>query len=316
VCRPPPPPRLLFIVPTLVLVSLLIFVMEEVVPGDVGRTILGPYASAEQVAALDHQLGADKPLPQRYASWVGGFITLHWGASPVLQQPVLSLTVQRLWNSAQLAGLALVIIIPLSIVLGVAAALRRDGVLDRIISVTSLSLTVVPEFVSGVVLLVVFAVILKLFPVTAVAPAGAGPLTHLHYLILPAIPLMFVELGYIARMARAGMIEALDTAYVRTATLKGLPRRRVVLDHALRNALAPTVAVIGTQIGWLVGGLVVVETLFNYPGIGKLMADSATFKDVRVLEATVLVVAAIYMLSNLAADVIVALLNPRVRYER
>jgi len=127
---------------------------------------------------------------------------------------------------------------------------------------------------------------------------------------------MFVELGYIARMARAGMIEALDTAYVRTATLKGLPRRRIVVTHALRNALAPTVAVIGTQIGWLVGGLVVVETLFNYPGIGKLMADSATLKDVPVLEATVLVVAAIYMLSNLAADVIVAVLNPRVRFGR
>jgi peptide/nickel transport system permease protein len=308
--------RLLFIVPTLFLVSLLIFVMEEVVPGDVGRTILGPYAPADRVAALDHQLGTDKPLPERYASWLGGFVTLRWGESPILQQQVFPVTMQRLWNSAQLAALALVIIIPLSIVLGIVAALRRDGILDRIITVTSLSLTVVPEFVSGVVLLVVFAVILKLFPVTAAAPPGSGPLTRIHYLILPAIPLMFVELGYIARMARAGMIEALDTAYVRTATLKGLPRRRVVLNHALRNAMAPTVAVIGTQIGWLVGGLVVVETLFNYPGIGKLMADSATFKDVRVLEATVLVVAAIYMLSNLTADVIVALLNPRVRHER
>jgi peptide/nickel transport system permease protein len=127
---------------------------------------------------------------------------------------------------------------------------------------------------------------------------------------------MFVELGYIARMARAGMIDALDAAYVRTATLKGLPRRRIVYVHALRNALAPTVAVIGTQIGWLVGGLVVVETLFNYPGIGALMAQSATLKDVPVLEATVLVVAAIYMLSNLGADVIIALLNPRVRFGR
>jgi peptide/nickel transport system permease protein len=308
--------RLLFIVPTLLLVSMLIFLMEEVVPGDIGREILGPYASAAAVAQVDHQLGADKPLLTRYVDWLSGFVILRWGQSPILQQSVFSITMQRLWNSAQLAFLALVIIIPLSIVLGVIAALRRDGIADRIISIASLSLTVVPEFVSGVVLIVLFAVTVKIFPVTAVPPPDSGPLTKLWYLILPAIPLMFVELGYIARMARAGMIAALDTAYVRTATLKGLPRRRVIMTHALRNALAPTVAVIGTQIGWLVGGLVVVETLFNYPGIGKVMADSATLHDVRVLEATVLVVAAIYMLSNLTADIIVALLNPRVRYGR
>ena len=308
--------RLLFIVPTLLLVSIVIFLLVEVVPGDPGRVKLGPYASAEQVAQVDHQLGFDRPLAQRYVRWLGSFLTLHWGDSWNLGVPVFSLTMQRLWSSAQLAALALVIIIPLSILLGVVAALRRDGIADRIITVTSLSLTVIPEFVSGVVLIVLFAVTIKIFPVSAVAPAGSGPFTRIYHLILPAIPLMFVELGYIARMARAGMIEALDTAYVRTATLKGLPRRRIVVTHALRNALAPTVAVIGTQIGWLVGGLVVVETLFNYPGIGKLMADSATLKDVPVLEATVLVVAAIYMLSNLAADVIVAVLNPRVRFGR
>lgn len=308
--------RLLFIVPTLLLVSIVIFLLVEVVPGDPGRVKLGPYAAAEQVAQVDHQLGFDRPLAQRYVRWLGSFLTLHWGDSWNLGVPVFSLTMQRLWSSAQLAALALVIIIPLSILLGVVAALRRDGIADRIITVTSLSLTVIPEFVSGVVLIVLFAVTIKIFPVSAVAPAGSGPFTRIYHLILPAIPLMFVELGYIARMARAGMIEALDTAYVRTATLKGLPRRRIVVTHALRNALAPTVAVIGTQIGWLVGGLVVVETLFNYPGIGKLMADSATLKDVPVLEATVLVVAAIYMLSNLAADVIVAMLNPRVRFGR
>jgi peptide/nickel transport system permease protein len=308
--------RLLFIVPTLLLVSIVIFLLVEVVPGDPGRVKLGPYAAAEQVAQVDHQLGFDRPLAQRYVRWLGSFLTLHWGDSWNLGVPVFSLTMQRLWSSAQLAALALVIIIPLSILLGVVAALRRDGIADRIITVTSLSLTVIPEFVSGVVLIVLFAVTIKIFPVSAVAPAGSGPFTRIYHLILPAIPLMFVELGYIARMARAGMIEALDTAYVRTATLKGLPRRRIVVTHVLRNALAPTVAVIGTQIGWLVGGLVVVETLFNYPGIGKLMADSATLKDVPVLEATVLVVAAIYMLSNLAADVIVALLNPRVRFGR
>jgi peptide/nickel transport system permease protein len=308
--------RLLLIVPSLLVLSLLIFVMAEVVPGDVGRTILGPYASPQAVAALDHQLGVDRPLVVRYVDWLGGFVTLHWGDSPVLQQPVLSLTLDRLRNSLLLAGIALIIIVPTAVFLGVYAALRRDRALDRLISVSSLSLTVIPEFVSGVILMVLFAVVIPIFPVTGNAPDGSDLLTRIYYLILPAIPLMFIEMGYIARMARAGVIEVLDMPYVRTAVLKGLPRRRVVTRHVLRNGLLPTVTVIGAQIGWLVGGLVVVETLFNYPGIGKLMADAATFHDIRVLEATVLVVAAIYMLANLGADVIMALLNPRVRLGR
>ena len=308
--------RLLLVVPTLLLLSVLIFLMLGVVPGDPGRVKLGPYAPASAVAQYDHQIGYDRPLVQRYGSWLGGFVVLHWGESWNTNQPVFSLTMQRLWASIQLAFVALIIIIPLAIVLGVTAALHRDGIADRIITVVSLSLTVVPEFVSGVVLIVVFVVGLKVFHFPATPPPGSGPLTRFFYLILPAIPLMFVEMGYIARMARAGMIEALGMPYVRTATLNGLPRRRVVYGHALRNAMAPTVAVIGTQIGWLVGGLVVIERLFVYPGIGKLMADSAQFKDFPVLEATVLVVAAIYMLSNLGADVIVAFLDPRIRYGR
>jgi len=205
------------------------------------------------------------------------------------------------------------VIVPTSIVLGVLAALRRDSLLDRFISVTSLSLTVIPEFVSGVILLVLFAVVLPWFPVTASAPPGADLLTRIYHLILPAVPLMFVEMGYIARMARAGTLEVLDMPYVRTAVLKGLPQRRVVTRHVLRNGLLSTVTVVGAQVGWLVGGLVVVEKLFNYPGIGRLMAQAATLHDVKVLEATVLVVAAIYMLSNLTADVVVAALSPRVR---
>lgn len=308
--------RLLMIVPTLWLVSLLVFMMAEVLPGDVGRTILGPYASPEQVAALDHELGADKPLLEQYATWLGAFVTGDWGESAILREPVLPLTLERLWNSAKLAAVALAIIVPTSLFLGVLAGLRRDSLLDRGITVSSLSLTVIPEFASGVVLIVLFAVAIPIFPVSAQAPPGSGPLTQIYHLILPAIPLMFVELGYIARMARVGVIEVLEMPYVRTATLKGLPRRTVVRRHVLRNGLLPTVTVVGAQVGWLVGGLVVIETLFNYPGIGKLMADSARLHDVRTLEATVLVVAAIYMLSNLIADVVVALLNPRIRYGR
>jgi peptide/nickel transport system permease protein len=217
------------------------------------------------------------------------------------------------WNSLLLAGFALVLIVPTSIALGVFAGLRRDSVLDRTITVSSLSMTVIPEFVSGVVLLYVFAVWLKWLPVTALAPDGAPFYERLYYLILPAIPLMFLELGYIARMARVGTVQVLSMPYVRTAVLKGVPRSRVVFGHVLRNALVPTVTVIGSQVGWLLGGLVVVEKLFNYPGIGRLMVESALAHDIPLLEASVLLVAVVYMVANLIADIVVALLNPRIR---
>jgi peptide/nickel transport system permease protein len=217
------------------------------------------------------------------------------------------------WHSLLLAGFALVLIVPISIALGVFAGLRRDSVLDRTITVSSLSMTVIPEFVSGVVLLYVFAVWLKWLPVTALPPDGAPFYERLYYLILPAIPLMFLELGYIARMARVGTVQVLSMPYVRTAVLKGVPRSRVVFGHVLRNAMVPTVTVIGSQVGWLLGGLVVVEKLFNYPGIGRLMVEAALAHDIPLLEASVLLVAVVYMLANLIADIVVALLNPRIR---
>jgi peptide/nickel transport system permease protein len=220
---------------------------------------------------------------------------------------------RALGNSLLLAGFALVIIVPTSILVGVFAGLRRDSGLDRAITVSTLSMTVIPEFVSGVILLYIFAVWLKWLPVTAMPPEGSNFVDRFYYLILPAIPLMFLELGYIARMARVGTVQVLAMPYIRTAVLKGLPRRRVIFGHVLRNAMVPTVTVIGSQVGWLIGGLVVIETLFVYPGIGKVMVDAAQYHDVVMLEASVLVVAVIYMIANLIADIVVALLNPRIR---
>jgi len=305
--------RLLLMVPTLILASMLIFALAEVLPGDVGRSILGPYATQEQVEILNKQLGADKPLYERYLAWAGNFVTGDWGDSLLLKVPVLPTVMKALGNSLVLAAFALVIIVPTSILLGVWAGLRRDSVLDRTITISTLSMTVIPEFVSGVVLLYVFAVWLKWLPVTAMPPDGAPFYERLYYLILPAIPLMFLELGYIARMARVGTVQVLAMPYIRTAVLKGLPRRRVVFGHVLRNAMVPTVTVIGSQVGWLIGGLVVIETLFVYPGIGKLMVDAAQTHDIPLLEASVLMVAILYMVSNLFADIVVALLNPRIR---
>ncbi len=220
---------------------------------------------------------------------------------------------RALGNSLLLAGFALVLIVPTSIALGVFAGLRRDSFLDRGITVSTLSMTVIPEFVSGVVLLYVFAVWLKWLPVNAMPPDGSPFVSRFYYLILPAIPLMFLELGYIARMARVGTVQVLAMPYIRTAVLKGLPRRRVIGGHVLRNAMVPTVTVIGSQVGWLIGGLVVVEVLFAYPGIGQLMVEAAKRNDIPLLEASVLMVAIIYMISNLIADIVVALLSPRIR---
>jgi peptide/nickel transport system permease protein len=290
-----------------------VFALAEVLPGDVGRSILGPYATQEQVEILNKELGADRPLYERYVSWAVGFVTGDWGVSPLLNIPVRPTVMKALGNSLLLAGFALVIIVPVSIVLGVFAGLRKDSFLDRGITVSSLSMTVIPEFVSGVILLYIFAVWLKWLPVTAIPPDGSPFVDRFYYLILPAIPLMFLELGYIARMARVGTVQVLAMPYIRTAVLKGLPRHRVVFGHVLRNAMVPTVTVIGSQVGWLIGGLVVIETLFVYPGIGKVMVDAAQTHDVVMLEASVLVVAVIYMVANLIADIVVALLNPRIR---
>lgn len=305
--------RLLLMVPTLILASMLIFALAEVLPGDVGRSILGPYATQEQVDLLNERLGVNRPIYERYADWAGGFVTGDWGESLLYKDAVLPLVMRALGNSLLLATFALVLIVPTSIAVGVFAGLRRDSFVDRIIVVSTLSMTVIPEFVSGVILLYVFAVWLKWLPSFAMPPSGSPFVSRFYYLILPAIPLMFLELGYIARMARAGTVQVLGMPYIRTAVLKGLPRSRVIFSHVLRNAMVPTVTVIGSQVGWLIGGLVVVEVLFAYPGIGNLMVDAAKRNDIPLLEAAVLMVAVLYMISNLIADVVVALLSPRVR---
>ena len=300
---------------TLLLVSIVLFAVAEVLPGDVGRTILGPFATNEQVAQLNRELGLDRPLPVRYVEWLGGFISGDWGQSPLLNTPVRPLVVERMINSLMLATFALALVVPVSIGLGVLAALHRDGPIDRVISVTGLSLIALPEFVAGVVVLVIFAVQLGWFPVSSEVPS-ANPVDVFRQFLLPSIPLVLVLFGYIARMARAGTVEALDSNYVRTAVLKGLPRRTLIWRHVLRNALLPTISVVSVQVGYLFGGLVVTESLFNYPGIGKLLLDSAVGHDLPVLEATVLVIAVLYMLSNLVADSLYAVLNPRIRVPR
>ena len=300
---------------TLVLLSLIIFFAGSVLPGNPGRATLGPFASEHAVQAFNQTLGVNRPLIAQYWSWATGILHGDLGTSYQYRAPVSTFLFPALGRSLKLAALAFVIVVPLSILGGVLAALYRGRAIDRSISVTGLSLTSIPEFVSGIVLIVIFAIGLKWLPVTATPPPGTSPLGQLHYLILPAIPLVFVLFGYIARMARAGTIEALDSDYVRTAVLKGLPSSVVIRRHVLRNSLLPTITVIATQCGYLIGGLVIVETLFNYPGLGRLIFTAATNKDFPMLEAGVLVIGIVYLGATLIADILYTVLNPRIRFQ-
>src|SRR6202453_1136879 len=298
---------------TLWIVSLIVFFAGQVLPGDPGRAILGNLASVQSVQILDHQLGVDRPLLVRYFTWIGGLLHGNMGTSYEFRSAVEPFVRAALFYSLKLAVLAFVIVVPLSILGGVVAALHAGRWADRLISVTGLTLASLPEFVPGIVLIVVCGGQLKGLPVTPSAGQGASIGSQFQRLILPAIPLVFVLFGYIARMARAGTIEALASDYTRTAVLKGLPRFTVIRRHVLRNSLLPTITVIATQTGYLIGGLVVVETLFNYQGVGDLIFKAAQGKDFPMLEAGILVIGVVYVLATLGADLLLIALNPRLR---
>jgi len=305
--------RLGLAVITLILLSMIVFFAGQVLPGDPARAILGPLADPRAVRVLDHQLGVDRPLLTQYWSWISGLVHGDFGVSYQFRTPVWPFIQSALFNSIKLGALAFVVVVPLGIAGGVIAALNVGRAPDRVISVAGLSATTVPEFVSGIVVIVIFGVYLKALPVTASAGAGASPADQLYHLILPAIPLILILFGYIARMARAGTIEALESDYARTATLKGLPRWTVIRRHVLRNSLLPTITVIATQTGYLIGGLVIVETLFNYQGIGNLIYRAATAKDFPMMEAGILTIGVVYMVATLFADLLSTALNPRLR---
>ena len=298
---------------TLLLLSAAIFAGAQVLPGDVGRAILGPLADPAAVAALDHQLGADRPAAAQYLDWIARFATGDMGESYALRAPVAPLVAEALGRSLKLAAVVLALVVPLSITAGAYAAARARRWQDRLISTGGVALAAVPEFASAIALILVLGVWLRWLPISAATPPGAGLAEQARHLLLPALPLVAVLFGYLARMARAGTVAALDAEYTRTAVLKGLPRRAVWMRHVLRNALLPTVTVLAAQTGYMIGGLVVVETLFRYGGIGSLILQAAKGHDFPMLEAGALTVGVVTVLATLAADTLLAALDPRLR---
>ncbi|MDB5396754.1 MAG: peptide transporter permease [Rhodospirillales bacterium] len=298
---------------TLGLLSVIVFMAGRLLPGDVGRAVLGPLADARSVANFNHQIGADRPIPIQYWDWISHFGNGDMGTSFVFRSAVGPFIGDALANSLKLAALAFIIVVPLGVLGGVAAALNVGRLADKTITLLGQTLGVVPEFISSIVLILIFGVWLRWLPMSADWPDGAGPLTQIRYLILPSLPLAISFFGYIARVARTGTVEALDADYTRTAVLKGLPRFTVLRRHVLRNALLPTITVAASLVGYLAGGLVVVESLFHYRGIGSLIYTAAKAKDFPMLEAGVLTVGALFALASLIADMLSALLNPRLQ---
>ena len=299
---------------TLLVVSLAIFTFTELMPGDMAEMILGQDVTEEGLARLREDLGLNRPAHVRYLDWIGGVVGGDLGYSYSYNQPVNEILPRKLWNSAILAVFALLVGTPAAVAAGIWAGMRPDTKLDHLVSMTSLVGISIPEFVTGVLLILLFSSALRLFPSSSIdLLLGANPLTRPDILVLPTLTLTALLFAYIMRMTRANVIEAMQTDYVRTAILKGLPMRRVILRHVLPNAMLPTITVITVNFGWMLGGLVIVEKVFGYPGIGQLLLRAIETHDIPLLEAVALIIAGTYAISNLIADLSYAALDPRVR---
>ncbi len=306
--------RISLVLLTIVATSIIVFALTQLLPGDVARLILGREASSERVAAFNAQFGLDQPPHQQYLKWLSSFLGGDWGRSFAAgNPPVRPLVLERLGNSLILAAMTLLISIPLGILLGIVTALRANTWVDSLISAATLSVIGLPEFVTGILLVNVFALGLGWFEATSLIRPGYSPGDWLRILTLPAITASLVLVGYITRLTRAGMLEELQKVYVRTAVLKGLPWPQVVVRHVLRNALMPTVTVIAISIGWLIGGIVVIENVYNYPGLGSELVRAVEQKNLPIIQSITMVIVIMFTLSNLAADLVYALLNPRIR---
>jgi len=307
--------RMGFLMLTLVLTSVIIFSITQFLPGDVARVLLPRDASEEAIRAKREALGLNRPAVVQYVSWLGRFARGDWGTSYAWNESIRPRVFDALRNSLMLAGVALLFSLPLSLGLGVWAGLREHRFADHVISVISLSVVGLPEFVTGVLLIGWLAHDLRWLPATSSIRAGTGFGEAFRFLILPGLTATLVLLAYLARLTRAEVIEQLRRPYVRTAVLKGLSWPAVVMRHVLRNALLPTVTVIAISFSWLIGGLIVIENVFNYPGLGRLLLTAIENHDTPLIQAVSMVVVTGVVLANLSADLLYGMLNPRIRYD-
>jgi len=305
--------RIGFFFLTLLLTSILIFGVTYLLPGDVTGAILGRTALPQEREQLSHELGLDQPIATQYVTWLTHFVRGDWGSSYSLKVPIAPLVLRRMQNSLQLALVALIFSIPPALALGVIAGLNENTWLDTLISVGSLILVGLPEFVTGLILINTLALQWHIFKASSAIDPDATFFEVLPQLIMPALTVAEVLMAYIVRLTRVGVITELRRNYVRTATLKGLAYWQVIFKHVLRNALLPTITVIAISLGWLIGGLVVTETVFAYPGLGLLLQRAIQDRDLPLIHAVVMVMVAVFMLANLFADLLYAYLNPRIR---
>lgn len=307
--------RLAAVLLVLLVVSFAVFAITMILPGNAAVMILGEYATPDQLAALEERLGLDRPWTAQYLDWLAGILHGDWGMSLRLSQPVAGLIATALANSAMLAVTALVSVTLIAIPMGIAAAVKRGTLADLAIGIVAYIGTAMPEFVSATLLIVFLAgPDSGIFPAGGFVPPAENFRGFVGHVILPAATLSLVLTAHIARQTRSEMADVLASDYVRAARLKGLVERVVLRRHALPNALSPTIAVISLDVGYLLGGIIVVEEIFAWPGLGRLLIYALENRDLPVIQGITLVLAMVYALSNLVSDLVIAAIDPRVRY--
>jgi peptide/nickel transport system permease protein len=308
--------RLFLAVVTLFIISLIVFIGVEALPGDTATAYLGQMATDESLESLREEFGLNDPLHERYFAWLSGIVRGDLGESMVKRKPVVELIGNRFRNTVVLAFAAALVGIPLAIVLGVIAGLMRDKWPDVFVSTTSIVGMTLPGFVTATILIYVFAIRLEWFPAITLVPSDVPVIELLPTIVLPIITLTLIMVAHILRLVRTNMIDVMTSDYVQMAKLKGVPYWQIVFKHALPNAMLPTINVVALTLAWLLGGVAIIETVFNYPGIGKLMIAAITDRDFALVQGIAIILAVIYIALNLIADLLALVLNPKLRTAR
>ena len=308
--------RLILSLVTLFIISLIVYVGVEALPGDSATGYLGQWATPESLAALREEFGLNDPIHVRYLNWLGDILRGDLGVSMVKRKPVVELIGNRFRNTVVLTIASALVGIPLAIILGVISGLMRDKWPDVIISTTSIVAMTLPGFVTATVLIYIFAIRLEWFPAITLVPSDVSVIELLDTMLLPIITLTMIMVAHILRLVRTNMIDVMVSDYVQMARLKGVPARQIVFKHALPNAMLPTINIVALTLAWLVGGVAIIETVFNFPGIGKLLIDAITDRDFALVQGIAMILSGIYIALNLTADLLSLVLNPKLRTAR